>query len=328
MKNNARTCRFFDLKVFSNPKSGNHIKTEIEYRTTDLRTILKKFKEHNLSSISKSIRDQGNLTWYVVEIDLDETEEHGIILINRSDRTGADQAIDNTSNNQLRIAQKSETEGNAYSSHFVVNLTPEGDGKRYKCLLEESMGIGRTIIEKMLGQMSRALCKLEPRMFEIPDTSNVVDPKTGLPLMQKIVNQFEMHGHPSDDFVQELITGKVLDIELSSTHSGVVSFDSNSNFRELKKAVKIGIADQEVLTKAKFSLLSEEAKRKNLDVMRVRFKDSTDMEYTINIDTETETLINEQRFVKKTQISGFSSKLATGTIGINQEIVQLMINNL
>lgn len=328
MKNNVRTCRYFDLKVFSNPRVGKQINEDIQYRTVDLKTLLSKFKQHNLTSISKSSRNSGNLSWYVVDIDFDETGNFGVILINRSDRTAADQAIDNTTNNELRIAEKEDGEGNAYSSHFVVDLTPQGDGKRYTCLLEESMGIGRVTVETMLRQMSRSLEKIEPSIFQIPHTSNVVDPQTGQRLMQKIAIQFEMQGQPSEDFVNELIAGKILDIELSSTHSSVIAFDNNRDFREIKKAVKVEVAGQGLFDRAKFSSLSEEAKRKHYDVMRIRFKDTNDMEYTINVDTETEGMINEQRFVRKTQISGFSSKLATGTIGINQEIVQQMINNL
>lgn len=325
MKKDSRICRYFDLKVSCATLTNNSIDPDCDLKTVPLKILIEKFIEHSLKTVSQSLRNAGEQAFYVADIGFDDTGKYGIILINKADKAAADQAIDNDSGSVMRVVKKADDESYAYSSHLVIDLSVGKDQKTYKCMLEESVSIGSKVVERLLRGMSKELAKLESDLYQIEDPARIYDAEKKEFRKKKIRMRFEMFGTPSDDFLNEIASGEILDLELYTKSSNLKFFDSSSNFKTIRKAVKVSIMHGNVLDKAKFSLLTAAAKKENMDTLKIHFKASDDEKYTVNVDTDTKSLLNEKRFVKKTTISGFSPPLATATIEIDDRIVKSMI---
>jgi hypothetical protein len=311
MKSNERTAKYYDCMVqsFSNrripgghplpPKSFSDLLTQLQARlavTQDLR--------------SNRSRTE---TWHIADISINTAGTKAVILINRSDRLGADQAISDPSAGEFLVAEKEDNQGNASSAHVVILLSPVKPNT-YLTVVEEATGISTRDIENLLTQMLNKSRLANPGFFTVNDPSGDPD------LAHAARYRFNFVGHPSDDFIAELEAGTIHGIELSDFQSRDQAFDDDGYTVEKKKVIELGVVDTGNSIANFLKSVCRKADSQNFSSIRVKFTDRNEYLRTVEVDARTRRLVNEERFIKKARVAGFVDKLNTGYETINAEI--------
>jgi hypothetical protein len=252
-------------------------------------------------------------------MEVDVERQRAMLLISRCDRLAADQAVSDPDAGLFAVATKQNGQGNAFSAHIAIHLVPVR-GHTYLAVLEDSTGINSKVVCQLLRSTLKASAGVDPTFFEHPDPSGAVDSK-GNPLLLRSRYKFEMVGHPSDDFEQELNSGLLNGIEVLDYKNQNNVWDEDKTATEkarviyLKPKEKDGTPLWEVVTS-----ICKTAHKQDLSQIRVRFTDSAKFAHTVTLETERMAIVNEDRFVKRERLAGFKAKLDTGCQTINPEM--------
>lgn len=277
-----------------------------------LAELLQKMKGH-LSTNACDRRNRSRTeTWHIADIEFSPDHLSVCILVNRSDKMGADQAISDPGTGHFVVTAKVNEQGNAFSAHVVINLTPTANAT-YTALIEDALGIGSGDVAMLLKLVTKAAAKADREFYMCNDPS-------GDPALRRFTEYtYEFRAHPSNEFEQELNSGKLSGIELIELFPLPVQFDGIPGTREKKKVTHLTMEDAPVPLFNRLQEVARAARGHNVGQLRVVFKDTANFYRTVDLDTATMDLVNEDRFVKKAKLEDFAQKLSTGYKNINPE---------
>ena len=147
LKSNERWINYFRLLLHYKPK--NHppgVKFDLE-KISDL--FITRYN-NDPSRFSKTYSN-GKEWLYIAKAQ----KEHGnlYLLLHQADKDGADPAFINVTNHQIRQEEKHTDEGNGFSAHVAISLTPNHGGNafnRYTMLVEVVPGLSRARLRSFL----------------------------------------------------------------------------------------------------------------------------------------------------------------------------------
>lgn len=277
-----------------------------------LAELVQKMKGHLAANLCDRRNRTRTETWHIADIEFAPDQSSVCILVNRSDKLGADPAISDPGTGHFAVTPKINDQGNAFSAHVVIKLAPTTDAT-YIALIEDALGIGSGDIAMLLKLVTKAAAKLDREFFMCNDPS-------GDPALRRFTEYtYAFQAHPSDQFEQELNSGKLSGIELIELFPLPVEFDGIAGTREKKKVTHLTMEDAPVPLFDRLQEIGRAARGQNVGQLRVIFKDTANFYRTVDLDTATMDLVNEDRFVKKAKLEGFAQKLSTGYKSINPE---------
>jgi len=185
------------------------------------------------------------------------------MLITLGDRRGADPAFIHFDDGSARDAEKMEGEVKGVSAHCVLSLLPDPQAVgRFRMFLEETRGIGRTPVTRLIGAVLTNIAEDRGERY--------VNPRTGR--QNKYRPIVEVHPRRSREMAQALDEGAFLPVELFDT-SPVPAFDENPEYevRRHVLTVKVRPAPGRTYRQA-VSDLAATARDNGYDRMRVSWR--------------------------------------------------------
>lgn len=185
------------------------------------------------------------------------------LLITLGDRRGADPAFLHFDNGTARDAEKLEGEVKGASAHCIIRLDedPELRG-RYRMLLEEVRGIGRTPVTRLIGAVLKDIAHERGDRFRNPQTNrfNAVRPVV------------EVHPRCSREMADALNNASFLPVELIDTRP-VPTFDENPEWSVRRHRLSVKVKPQAGRSfRASLAALAEVANRAGYSHMHVSWR--------------------------------------------------------
>lgn len=315
MKANARTVKFFDCKVRGTARDPDQ--GSLDFPPRPMLEVLQHMKAHlAVEKCHRKTRDQAE-TWHIADIDFNVQRTKAIVLVNRSDKAAADQAISNPVEDEFLVHTKVNEQGNAYSAHVAINLA-EVRPQTYTCTVEDSVGISTKDIAALFALVMRAAADMNPDFYLCNDPSGDVA------LQRKLKYGFNFTGHPAPDFIQALNNGTLNGIELSDFRNQNNLFDDAGMTIEKKKLIHLKPTEKDASTWDRITSVSKTKGVDKLEKMRISFTDEDDFDRNVDINPQTLQLVNEFRFVRKARLTDFAARLNTGFEKANPELTQKM----
>lgn len=268
---------------------------------------------------------------YLSDISFNSSTSAVTLLINRSDKRASDPAFSNPEVKSRRVVNKKIGEGQDNSAHIVWSTNPNSPSNKnsYLFLLESSPGLTTAKICVFLNFLLLEAAKSDRKKFEILHPDGSIDSK-GIPKKAFYYPNIELHGHLCQDFKEELDNGKLEDIEIYTESNHKMPWDTNGYTEEKKKSVHISIAKNKVAPK-NWPIIKEifkEADNNNYECARVIFSSEQEMGRSVKLYTDTLSIVNDFKFVKKAKIEDFSEPLLSSYDKIHKQIKNKMINLL
>lgn len=315
---NTRIVQFFDFSLVSKSTSPDTSAPQ-----KDIQFFIDNIKYLEKKSAAFNTNVTGSETFYIS--DIKENNNELCLLVNRSDKNMADPVFSDYANKKRRAVRKENGEGHDFSSHIVIKLNP-ATPNNYLCIIEKAESITTPKIVKFLNALLRKASQLRKREFEFNDHSGAKD-KNNKPLKKRFALKVTFKGHLCDNFKQEINAGTLEGIELFSEADKVEYWDSVGATQEKKKVVILNVKNPGLLDNyIIFNQVSDKAKKEHLDKIKVRFTTSDKTSQTVDLYTDTKTLVNELKFVKKALIEDFERPLIKSYDKINPEIYSKIID--
>lgn len=316
MRATERNVKYFDCKVGATVRGYKDTSSNVP--PVKLGTILRELKGVLDAGTSIQIFNSGETQrWQLVDIEI--TNDFGILLITRSDKDAADQAIVGLSRKDFKVAAKTRDEGNAYSAHVALRLKPSSDGS-FLVLIEESLGINSLLVSRLMVRGIRAASAMGSTAFLYDHPSGALDKHGNL---KKLRGRYkvELIGHPSDAFLYELDQGKLLGIEVVDSTATKKFWDAYNATEYVSRTVKLKPLPNPTTPHAKIvASVCENAKLEKMAEVRVRFEDTSQFSHTVVFNAFDGKLVNEDKFVKKASLRNFPGRLDTAFQAIHAEI--------
>lgn len=256
---------------------------------------------------------------WLTEIHLPASGSRAMMLLTRSDRSAADQAVHDSTNGAITVEQKSSTQGNAYSAHVAVSLTAMS-AHRYLMIAEDVTGIGGAAISRLLAKGIREVIQSGSTAFLYANPNGSIQ-RNGNPATLKGVYRVELLAHPSLDFQYELNNGELKDIEVIDASITPQNFDGHNATALRSKTIRLKPLQSRVVSA--FQVIQgvcTNAVRQRMDQVRIKFADTEGVNHTVVLDPRNLALLNENRFIKRELLTGFRQRLSTGTSTIIPEV--------
>ncbi|TZG28599.1 hypothetical protein [Sphingomonas montanisoli] len=176
------------------------------------------------------------------KVNLADGTEALAMVITLGNKRGADPAFLHFDLGGARSPEKEDGEVKGYSAHCLVRLSPDDDRPdRYRMLLEEVRGIGRTPVTRLLNRALRQISKDRGERFLNPDTGR----------WNNFAAIVEVNPRQSQDLARALEHGAFLPVTLFDTRR-VPAFDENPQFsvRQHMLTVKVKPAPGRTFTEA------------------------------------------------------------------------------
>lgn len=328
-----RTVTFFDLKLSATGLSrakGNE--ANFSCAPKPIGKVISLFKDaisKDPNPYIKSIRKKDKIAEQIYIKDFGETSDYHVILINKSDFQIPDIVYSKPAEGIYIRSAKPVDHGGDFSSHVLISKKPiKGDGY-YRCMIESSFGSGLSngVIVSYLNNALAKIRKDYRAEFLIENNSGVKDKRDNI-LKVRWVHKIELQGLPSDSFVNDLTAGTLLDVDLISYDINQGKWDSTGFIKEGCRTLNLQVnkdainnpyrAVKEVIGKAKLS--------NDYSEMRIRFNSQGTIK-TVNMQIENETMINEDKYVKRHFIN-IDNLSVTSFDSIQKSIVTQMISLL
>lgn len=317
MKSDSRNIKYFDLQLsctfrVSRESFGTVAARPLLDLLQELQRELKRGGEFNVSA------GYGNQLFTLEKIDVTADRTKAMMLVSRSDRLAANQAISDPKKRRFAKYKKQDGEGNAYSCHVAMNLARSPNG--YLCLVEESTGIsGAHVLRLVRGLIRRA--KLgKSSFFLIKDPSGAVN-GSGQPIVKKLNYLLRLDGHPSASFAKELNEGVLEGLQVIDEKNADNVWDDEKLTTE--KARVIHLKPKPTSRERAYSVVQSvcaTAHKNKFEAVRVKFTDSKQFKRSVILEAAQMRLVNEDRFVRKERITNFSEPLDTAYQDIHSEI--------
>jgi hypothetical protein len=311
LKARERLIKYFDLQV------GAHARDEdagaIDVPPRPLADLLQRIKD--FIAVDPAIRQNRarSEAWHIADIEFNAGRTKAAILISRSDRLAADQAISDPDSQQFNVAAKVGNQGNASSAHVVVSLVPTA-GSTYLTLIEEATGISSSDIAMVLKIVVRACRRTDRNFFMVNDAS-------GDPALRRFsMYKFHFRGHPSAGLQDEINNGQLKGIELADYRVADQQFDGVPATVQKKKVIHLTVKNAPGTVFDSLRNIALSARQMNMETIRVSFVDTAKFTRTVEIDAATMNLVNEERFVHKVRLEDFQQKLDTAYQTVHAEI--------
>lgn len=316
MKARERLVKYFDLKLSAYAVDREVGAVDLPVRPfVDLLVEIKEFIAANACHRQNRARTE---TWHIADIVISDNDTKATILVSRSDRLAADQAISDPDAQVFNVTAKVGNQGNATSAHVVVNLIPT-QGSTYLTIIEDTTGISSSDIAMLLSIVVKACGKANREFFMCNDAS-------GDPALRKYSRyKFTFRGHPSQGFQDELNGGVLRGIELVDFEAAAQQFDGIPATVQKKKVTHLTVKNAPGTLFDTIRSIGQSARRMNLESIRVIFEDTSNFTRTVELDAQTLTLMNEDRFVHKVRLHDFAQKLDTGYQLIHPEMSARML---
>ena len=277
----------------------------------DFLTLVTHWQELRDRNLSQKKVQNNRKELYLADLDFDNPAhpDHVALLINITDTTIANRVIRDIHSNERFSEDRPDSQGVDYSSHVLISKTPDSEGK-HLMLFERNAGFSVSDAMKFLNYLCQESKKLHPALYRVTHPANMVDHKNQ-PVTVNLNPKISVQGLVSDDFLQELASGSLNDIELVSEHvsSRGIDNDAPPEFRTLIMKISTEPTDGRSIAEY-FQHLLNLGQQQALEKLKIRFKDHTGANNTAQFDTTTHQLLNESRYVKKRKIT-FESNLHT-----------------
>lgn len=221
----SRWCLFCDVEV--HPSVQQAPQPELEDYVEDLLHLVAQGQ-------AKRVFENESRVTRIAEarvIELDDGDRALAMLITLGDRRGSDPTFIHFEDGGARDPEKLAGEVRGVSAHALLRLTndPQAVG-RYRMLVEEIRGIGRTPITRLLASCLKEVAENRGDQF--------LNPATGR--MNRYRPIIEVHPRRSKEMADALDNGAFLPVELLDT-SPVPAFDEQAEFQVRRHLLSVKV---------------------------------------------------------------------------------------
>lgn len=322
-KSKTRRILFFDLKLsaYGNSSGEKYALTPWPIESLLNHLILEK----NAGSVLRSNKARSEI-FYLADIQVDLPNSRASLLINRSDRDASNTVYSNPEISHVRSLPKQEKEGNDFSAHFVLKLNPVNHS--YLALLEMTPGLSSRKVEGFLNGLLRQCARTYRTSYQANHPNESCD-SNGNRVQITANHRIELRGHPSNQFINELNQGVLESIELIDSRRINLPWDTHARTREVSR--NILLRSNPAISSINFDRLKDAVKlghSRDYASAKVKFRTATKMARTVLVETEHANIANDEMFVRKETIDGFSNPLETSYQSLHSEICGKMFHFL
>lgn len=222
------------------------------------------------------------------------------MLIAYSDTRHPDGVISNLKNKKRVIASKNKDDGDEYSCHLVISMTPILDGGRmFYMAYEQIPRFGGIQLERYLKRIFRTVVNNEQNNYHFPDPEDTSS--TGKTVRYSV--KVELSAVPSDQLIKDLENGEIGRIELIREAPGSKKWDEKG-FTTDKRSILILQPTEKAYKTNVMSFIEEICKsgaRKKYDTATLRWKHER-KGYTAKFDCSSENILST-RYIKKAEFN-------------------------
>lgn len=300
-----RYLKFFEVKIKSVVRYElNGSFTTNNVAALPLRTVMQQIKV--LFSGGTAILKElpSGVKFYLADINLDEELNKATLLINKSDPNEPDQTISNPVAKDRKSLKKPAGYGNDYSAHVSFNLI-EASPNVYMMVYESPKGgVLGTHIHSFLNFLLRECRHANEAAYKVNHPSGAME--NGQPVKANALHSVELSGKISDDFYNDILNGELGRIELANYEHCGDPWDQNNSFKQDKRILILKPEIQNLPAESFFDAIRKAcSKGADFDYQKatIVFKDPSDNQRSIEINTEDLTLSDDERYVKKAVIN-------------------------
>ena len=325
MKNNERTIQFFDVGL-----SGKTLARDIPHSMASPRNldeIMAEFSALRELNLARKKVAVGSDLEFRLE-DLEERENCWVLLVNVVDTQAAHPVTQKVggSVDDREIIELSKERGLETSTHLVI-YKAQNEAHKHLTLVEKNPALSPLKANGFLNH----LCKLSAQQFKKrytkPHPSGVKN---------KTINTFcvfSFLAHPSDEFRAELENGVINSIKITSDMTVIRGYDAKTHSDLIGTDIKMNVSRASIILNGgnwgHLKKAISHADSLNSPFVRVSFTDNTGTGHTAILSSDTGTLWQEDKYVKKCKITGFGNALSTSFptihVGIRDKILELVI---
>lgn len=320
-KNNERLIQFFDVDLFG--KSTAHdIKTNLASPRT-LNQIMAEVRELKLIDLAKQDFNT-RLGFEIVLADIEEHSNYWVLLINIVD-ADAEHVVTKKvggNDNDREVIEFNQNKGLESSAHLII-FKEQNVAKKHLFLFErvDALRFGRVM--KFINHLFRVASK------HFKNEYRIAHPSGAKGKMHTIYCRVDFLAHPSDEFKQELASGVINGIKITSSLELIKGFDSKKHnvLSGVQVQAKIGRLD---IMKSggnwkHLQKVIRQAESIDSPFVRVSFTDVSGSGHTATLSTDTGGLVDSDKYVKKCKIEGFGGILRSAYPKIHSGIRDKML---
>jgi hypothetical protein len=238
-----RWCLFYDLEILSSPSQGP------AYDLVGLVPLLQHRIERNLSV--KTIDRDRRILRIAQARALDVGGAPCLSMVmTLGNKTAADPSFIDFDVGTARDADRQPHEAKGASAHCILRTTTTpGHPGRYLMMLEQTTGLGRTTVERLLNSEFATIAS--------DRGDNFISPATGRPVSVRPVAH--MSGHKSNQMEEALRTGTFAPIELIDSTPDH-TFDEPGVFRPKRRMLRVELVAPPGERRAALEVLSARAR--------------------------------------------------------------------
>ncbi|MHB9786103.1 hypothetical protein [Stenotrophomonas maltophilia] len=244
------------------------------------------------------------------------------MLIGFADPEAADPTFTDWLKGARRVENKVGDEGLEHTAHIVWEYGNVKNSAPCPFLLESAPGVPASKVVVFLNKMFRAYSKLF-KDFWVDDPVGKKD-AAGNFLKVKAYPSIELLGHPSSEFIKDLKSGELQQVELYTQRKKGASWDAADKIIEDRSSVILKPNPNKVLGKAKALLDSVlPGKANDYEFARIKFKTDSEVNRTVSVMSKNYGLLSTGLYVRKERLTGLGN-LPTAFAQINPVIIGLM----
>ncbi|HDQ4769993.1 TPA: hypothetical protein P9I14_001897 [Yersinia enterocolitica] len=262
----------------------------------------------------------------------DKVASHLALLVNVVNKNGSVTVIKNTQTlNRQEISPNHQAgEGYEISSHIVISL--DGKNRTYDMVY---MPIPKVSTSRMNGFLDRVLFELSRKhedKFTANSTTNVISPSSNKPKKVLYKPVFDMSGKLDQDLFNKINKEGLADVMLVKNEFSVINApDVNQSIIPKQSTLRIvpNHGEQDVIGWVKnISSYFKQDNNGGYDLIKIKFKEpDTDAIRQVELKTSNIKLDGlEKTFIKKSILSGFTSRLKDSYDIIELETATKMID--
>lgn len=299
-----RFLRFYDLKIKASARyevNDHMISTAVA--TLPLTDILVQARQvfDDADCLYRELPSE--IKYYLSDMRIEDDGSKATLLINKSDPTEPDQTISNPLEGDRQELEKPDGYGNDYSAHVCISLVPIAPDT-YSMVYESPRGgIPGAQVHAFLNFLLRECRKANEEVYKTPHPAGVM--VNGAPLMVNALHTVDMNGRISDDFYNDLANGTLGRIELANYQNVGQVWDERAGLAEEKKIIVLRPQVENLPAEGVLESLRQAFTRGrdfNFEQAVIVFKDPTDTQHTVTVNTDDFTLLDNEKYVKKAYI--------------------------